>query len=617
MTRKIFKRPVDQRDAASRRAIWQKLLTQDNRQIALMAMTTISVLVFTVALLIHALQHPLLGDPAYVATMAKNVAMGHGWVSSIYGEPRYFDSEITTGPGLLVFVALGIYFFGNNSWIAHLIPLLLNLVLTILILWRLYGWVSRTTWLWSVLLLSLIFACVNPEIWAVPLGDLSAALYIVLAAVLLYEGSESHKIVFFFISGMVSGLAVLTKLVALVPLVGLFFALMLYAVMGCFSGKARFFTKAVVTKTIGVVSVCTAWYVYQEWVWAARPVLERKLHAYETERLFHTAGSGWSALLKAWDEQRLAVHVLGRIYRNGKRFFQELSSAFSPLEHTFFIILAAMVLIALIGIFLFRDRQWRLSVVLLMPAMAHMFWLLFLSDGIFGRHIYLNISIFWFSLLFTLSRQPLSAMIIGIFLGIKVVFFPTMNMMFGALLRPPPAAVVQKPLSEVIAAIDRLPRGVPLAGCGYYQPHELEFALPETGRIVDCLYLIGQITDFDDQVFWEKYGFLQETNHSRQEALKMFIHDKEGFGQRGLVAPVKWQGKTEFIFVRYPMSFLFPNPVKEKIYDPWFSYCKDVLFDNGFYALHHCHFEDIQRYITDMGGLYLPAPQWVSGMLDR
>ena len=61
----------------------------------------------------------VLYDDAFIATVAKNVAMGAGYASS-YHTVDQFDPEISTGPAIVVPTALLIRILGNKYWVPGL-----------------------------------------------------------------------------------------------------------------------------------------------------------------------------------------------------------------------------------------------------------------------------------------------------------------------------------------------------------------------------------------------------------------------------------------------------------------------------------------------------------------
>lgn len=566
---------------------------------------------FTGAMVMHAIQQPLLGDQAYVATMAKNLAWGQGWISSVYGEPRYFDPEITTGPGLLIFIALGIYLFGNASWVALLMPLLVNLTLTGLIFWRLHRLLPEARWLSSLLLLLLLFAAVRPEMWVTPLGDLPAALYVVLASVLAHEAMETRHGKKLCLAGLLLGLAILTKTMALLPALGLLSVLVFHSLRHRRRWPWLDTFKFLLILGISSFSVCAVWWFYEQHVLSLQAWPDQKLHAYESKQLFQSGGSGLAALVQVWMDGRWLSYFVDRLQANGQRFYLEMDQLYNLLNGTGLLLITALVWILVTGIWRFGEANYRLLLVLLFPILAHLLWWVGISDGMVGRHLYLGLSMVWFVLAVALARYWMATLLTGTFLAVTVFLVPVVHPVTGALFRLPPGAVVEPPLSELMRVVNAMPDHVAVSGCAYYQPHEIEYRAIRVGRVVDCLYRIGEVASFDAAAFLERYPFLGEEGvQDAESAFRAFVQDKQGFNPRHLVAPVRWHGELELILVHYPIAGFFPNPIKERVYDALREQCGTVIFDNGFYTLHHCSHEDIRRYVDTLGGLYLPPPQW-------
>ena len=96
----------------------------------------VSMLLLGVLLQFHVRQivaSSVLYDDAFIATAAKNLAMGAGYSSSYHGIDR-FDPEISTGPVIVLPTALLIRLLGNEYWVPGLaITLLIWATLLLLI----------------------------------------------------------------------------------------------------------------------------------------------------------------------------------------------------------------------------------------------------------------------------------------------------------------------------------------------------------------------------------------------------------------------------------------------------------------------------------------------------
>lgn len=163
-------------------------------------------------------------DDATNAIVAKNLAAGLGYLNSVPIEvsegPRRFDPGITTGPTLNVPAALMIAIWGNVPWAPGFVTAfvsltLLGLIYVALSRWDLGDGASRFLSLFIVLLYAATAGAFF-EHWYSLIGELPAALLCVLACVYLARGPQ--RIDCLFLAGTCFGLAVVTKLVAMMSL---------------------------------------------------------------------------------------------------------------------------------------------------------------------------------------------------------------------------------------------------------------------------------------------------------------------------------------------------------------------------------------------------------------
>ena len=99
----------------------------------------VAVLLLGVLLQFHVRQivtSSVLYDDAFIATAAKNLAMGAGYASSYHGIDR-FDPEISTGPVIVMPTALLISLLGNQYWVPGLAITILIWTTLLLLMGRL------------------------------------------------------------------------------------------------------------------------------------------------------------------------------------------------------------------------------------------------------------------------------------------------------------------------------------------------------------------------------------------------------------------------------------------------------------------------------------------------
>lgn len=160
-------------------------------------------------------------DAGYNASIAKNIANGLGYVSS-YSELIMFNRQVTTGPVMIFPLALAIRMFGNLYYLPGLVALCLNMfILSIIVIVR-CKIIGPNTNRVNVMLdifffvFFLLFSA-PPDFWCVFLGETPATLCLILG-VLLYNLDSNRKVVL-FLSGLAMGLAVMIKMIVILPIV--------------------------------------------------------------------------------------------------------------------------------------------------------------------------------------------------------------------------------------------------------------------------------------------------------------------------------------------------------------------------------------------------------------
>ncbi|MDA8240189.1 MAG: hypothetical protein M0Z67_07435 [Nitrospiraceae bacterium] len=191
------------------------------RRIIASVLPAIFLLAFTVLALIFVFSLGIgCGDDAWHAVIAKNLADGLGYTSTIQtGRDAYvalrFDPLVGTGPTVIIPASLVIRLVGNTFWapgISHVL-LWVSLFVSIGLLVRRYqaGFgLSFATF--SFLYLSYALMTYHYEQWYALLGEVPAALLIILSVLIYFENnSKSTRL----LSGVAMSLAVLAKFVSI------------------------------------------------------------------------------------------------------------------------------------------------------------------------------------------------------------------------------------------------------------------------------------------------------------------------------------------------------------------------------------------------------------------
>jgi len=575
--------------------------------------TIILTLLFVICTLSSALFFPLQGDEALLATTAKNMANGLGWVSS-YGELKPFDAEITTGPGSLWAVVLGVYVFGNQLWVPKFFATLLNMGLFFLIVHFGGRRLPKATRYWLWIAAPLIISRINPEAWSSVLGDLPASLFIVLSALLLSDALQQNPWRYGISSGVLAGMAMLTKTAAWISGLGLPGALVLLLFHKAFRERA---IKALFIWALGVGMVVVPWSLYEQHTLAALPEAARLIQGYESEQTFLHMGSGIGKASLAWQENRLFGHMYQQAINNWYRYSHELKRWASPLPlfSLYILMLAGFLLLAWQRL---HQPVYRSVGLITACAIAHLSWALFFSDWLFGRHIYHGLFIGMLALVLALSLKKQLLQAVAIIAMVLVVFFPNAGFPMGELYRVyPPKNPLTVETEALVAFVEANHRDDTLAGCGYYIAREVEYALPGANRVVDCARLWGNMLVFDEQAFAQRHPQAipeYKAGSLRQAALEAFIRDTKAIPSNNWPAPVQWREPIGFFMVEYPYWF-FPNGIKERIYDALLAECDDIVYASKNYKIRKCDTAALHRYIDKMGGLPHYPPQWLAEWL--
>lgn len=161
-------------------------------------------------------------DDAYHAVIAKNLAYGLGYVSTVQDEQvtyvlKPFDPHVGSGPALIVPAALLIAVVGNAAWAPGTAAVLLWTSVCWLIGRRAFNLARGPGFAAACALFCYLCVALTPyhfEQWVALLGEVPAGLLLVLGVLVLSSGDRPVDA---FTAGVCFALAALTKLVALLP----------------------------------------------------------------------------------------------------------------------------------------------------------------------------------------------------------------------------------------------------------------------------------------------------------------------------------------------------------------------------------------------------------------
>jgi hypothetical protein len=151
-------------------------------------------------------------DDAFVATVAKNVALGYGYSTS-YHSLDLFDPEISTGPTVVLPAAVLMSVFGNQYWVPNLSIAVAIWFTLIMMLTRLRQHVGRQSFPLAIAFLAaglVVFATAEFGL----LGELPGVLLVGSAFIILSDDSANDRAKG-IVAGLTLGLALNAKLIVM------------------------------------------------------------------------------------------------------------------------------------------------------------------------------------------------------------------------------------------------------------------------------------------------------------------------------------------------------------------------------------------------------------------
>lgn len=324
-----------------------------------------------VSLALVASQGVCCADDAFFATVAKNLAWGSGYSTSldIFG-PHFalkpFDVSISTGPTLVLPVSAVVRLLGNRFWVPGVVHVAVWAVL-LLAVWRALGFVASRG---RVAVVGVVFLVVvwamSPyhfEHWYAMLGEVPAALTLLLGLTIwaVEPGSTRRSLV----AAVLWSLAVLTKMLALIYAVTFLGAAVGLALLGPCRGRSWRLVGALLCGfALPIV-------VFEAWTAASLGTERYLIHLLALTELLH--GQGASRVVLSPEE------IIGRL----NAFFER-----------FGVSLPGLVIVASVsGLLVWRRGTGafkRLHCVALAGVILHVCYWLFLSLG-WPRYFYIGI----------------------------------------------------------------------------------------------------------------------------------------------------------------------------------------------------------------------------------
>jgi len=312
-------------------------------------------------------------DESFNLQIPKNLVEKGQYATYYNLEYHLFDPAITTGPSVLIPIAIFFKIFGTNYLVSRFV-MLCFFILMCLFLYI----VSREFFGRKAAYLSLIFVILIPGSLTIglrALGEIPAVLYLLIGIYFLcvYEKQNDKKIILLFFSGVFFAFSVLAKLLFFIVL----FPIVLYIIFQ----KERWKTK--VTLPASFLSTLFIWEAYQIGALGTDKYMDLKVKTYY---VLTTHGASTKVVTEI---------LMSKIYFLGNIFGVRIE-----------LLLAIVAIFAVFCIFLLIDGflKKKLSLVgyISFTGLSVVFWFLFIYR-IYFRHIlpYLILCISLFSYMVT------------------------------------------------------------------------------------------------------------------------------------------------------------------------------------------------------------------------
>lgn len=347
------------------------------------------------------------GDDAAIAVASKNLASGNGYSTSIPFDGTYgiskFDPRISTGPTLVLPVALFIVIFGNTFWVPGFMVSSICLVLLILIIRNIQKQMYLTLALaFSTLLIFFFYnitADLHFEQWFVLMGELPATFLCIFGVFILATSPDNRN---FIISAcFLFGLAFMTKMISLLgflPLIAWFIFSLI---------KKKYNRKTLIINYLyGVLSFITPFLLFEVWKLFSLGITGYFENTYDFVCFF----SGLSGVYPG---------ISFSVYENFLQRSKIMSDhfGFSPI----LLFLVATILSYIVYHFAKRRYVRLVFAFLMLGAFFHLLYWIFLSNG-WHRYVLIGLFLYFTALSCILFVKLPHSIIFTIVLVLIIMF---------------------------------------------------------------------------------------------------------------------------------------------------------------------------------------------------
>jgi hypothetical protein len=425
-------------------------------------------------------------DSGWHATVAKNLANGAGYASS-YNGYTFFDSEVTTGPALIVLAAAAMALFGNEYSLPLYVASLLHLGLTLAIIVGVFRVVGRRSAIVFALSLALLLSYFESRWWHVFGADMSALLWGILGLQFVAHGVESGRGGVLVVAGFLLGLTLLSKSIGIVLLAGAG----VYVLVANYRNRGRT-ARALLTIALCLAICLFPWQLYK--TTAAVPSVD--LSAAESVVVRGPLERNVVGVVQLWEAPNKLAHVKKSVVISNSLFRQKLSTYGLPAYSHLALFLASLLLM----IYAFQNLQEQRNQFLLVLALA--------TVGYWVWHLFLCVALEQKYTLYPLLMRMV--LLLYWLCTIRLLWLAPSLLILWVLLGPAPARdeairfygfgyeedMYHHDLMAVageLSHFDRNPPAAPLAACGWMSmPWPLEYVMPGSNNFIDCYQHLRQ-----------------------------------------------------------------------------------------------------------------------------
>ncbi len=425
-------------------------------------------LVLASSIAVRAATESIQYDDAYNASVAKNLAAGHGYATS-YQDFILFNPEVSTGPGLLVPFAAFVAVFGNTWWAPAAFSGAGNLALLVIVLYlvrRMFPSSARRD-VFVILLVAGVWVFMAAgwlALWHQLLGEVPGALLATIACILLFERGERDSAGCALFAGLLFGLAFLIKNILLFA----FAASAVTALVVSRKGGAGVLRR-VASIACAATGFAIPWVIFEA---GKRIVLGAEgfaLLKMREREFFAASGSGLNQLFAAQDVWAL---MTGNVSKNFEVFRAFAGHQFGAAA------LIALIILGLAVAMLRRKNAFAAGGALFLAAAMQLAWWLALSPRGDLRHVVPAVIFMVIAAAMLIAREPSRA-----FSAVLLLLLVAGASGRIADLPPvyPPHLGKSPRLEALLATSDFLrsrPQIGPLVGCRWWANRDLEYILP-------------------------------------------------------------------------------------------------------------------------------------------